>query len=138
MYSGFIGFIRGMLSEPDGRPSSTRVLMFVFSGFTCWLLWRIFWHIFGIADTTQLTIWLSNMPILITVLMGLITLPYTINQGALAVTNSVKAVAARSTQANSAVAASIDSKLTDIAKKVQGAIVIPAPEPAHGSEGPKG
>ena len=77
----FLRWLRGVLSEPDGTPSSTRVLMYAFSVFSMWLLWHCFYHIFQLTDVTQITIWLSNMPMLIASLIGLIALPYGINKG---------------------------------------------------------
>lgn len=76
----FLNWLRGVLSEPDGSPSSTRVLLFAFSIFSMWLITKCFNHIFQLQDLTQLGIWLANMPMLITTLMGLISLPYAINK----------------------------------------------------------
>jgi hypothetical protein len=125
----FREFTRGMFSEPDGTPSSSRVLMYIFAGFTLWLLWKIIWHIFGITDTTQLTIWLSNLPLLITALMGLIALPYTINKGAGAMSETFSGIAnmmasAKQVQLN----ANIEGKISDMVKKAQNAAgVVPPP-----------
>jgi hypothetical protein len=77
----FLRWLQGVLSEPDGTPSSTRVLMYAFSVFSMWLVWHCFNHIFQLNDITQLTVWLSNMPMLIASLLGLIALPYGINKG---------------------------------------------------------
>lgn len=137
---GIKNFIRGVLSEADGTPSSTRVLMFVFSIFTLWLLVKIFFHIFAIADTTALTIWLSNIPLLITALMGLIALPYTINKGAGAITETFSGLAnmmasAKQVQLN----ANISDKLTEAIRKVQGgSVAVPGASSDTGSNGPKG
>lgn len=77
----FLRWLRGVLSEPDGTPSSTRVLMYAFSIFSMWVIWHCFNHIFQLTDVNQITIWLSNMPMLLTAFMGLIALPYGINKG---------------------------------------------------------
>jgi hypothetical protein len=74
-------YLQALVSEPDGSPSSTRFLMFVFSIFSMHLIWRCFYHIFTLHDTTLVTVWLSNMPMLVTTLMGFIALPYGINKG---------------------------------------------------------
>ncbi len=85
----FIEFIKGLFSESDGSPSSTRVLMFLFSMFSCWIIWRILYHVFRISDPTQISIWLANLPMLIGALVALIALPYTVNKG----TNTLSDVA---------------------------------------------
>lgn len=87
----FLKWLRGVLSESDGSPSSTRVLLFSFSAFSMWLIWRCFFHIFQLTDVTQITVWLSSMPYLIAALMGLITLPYGINKGTATLANIVSA-----------------------------------------------
>ena len=88
-----LSFIRGIVSDPDGTPSSTRCLMFVFSLFTLHLLWKIFDHLYQITDVSELSIWLANIPLLIASLIALIALPYTINRGAGAVTDSISSIA---------------------------------------------
>jgi hypothetical protein len=75
------GWLHALVSEPDGTPSSTRVLMFAFSGFSMHLIWGCFRHIYTLSDPIQVSVWLSNMPMLITSLIGLIALPYGINKG---------------------------------------------------------
>jgi hypothetical protein len=74
-------YLLGLISEADGTPSSTRFLMFIFSFFSMHLIWRCFYHIFTLHDQTLVTVWLSNMPMLITTLIGFIALPYGINKG---------------------------------------------------------
>lgn len=54
--------------------------MGVFSVFTMLVLWRIFRHVLYMTDAVVLNIWLSNIPLIIASLMGLISLPYTINR----------------------------------------------------------
>ncbi len=142
-------FAKGIFCERDGTPSSTRVLMYIFAFFSINLLGRIFSHIYRITDTTQLTIWLSNMPLLITALMGLIALPYTINKGAGAVSETFSGLAnmmasAKQVQTNT----NLEGKLTDLVKKAQGqnnasssttpTTPTPMPNVQVGSSGPKG
>ena len=79
--SGFVGWCIDVVSDPEGNPSSTRILMFVFSIFSMILIWRCFFHIFQLNNTVEVTIWLSNMPTLVASLIGLISLPYGINKG---------------------------------------------------------
>lgn len=145
---GSKNFVKGVFSEPDGTPSSTRLLMFIFSAFSLWLIYRIFKHVFGLSDTTTLTIWLSNVPLILTALMGLIALPYTINRGAGAITETFSGIAnmmasAKQVQMN----ATLEGKLTDIVKKVQGGMgdgnapappAAPAAPQATGTDGTKG
>jgi len=76
-----LGWLHALVSEPDGTPSSTRVLMFVFSAFSMHLIWGCFRHIYTLTDPMQVSVWLANMPMLITALIGLIALPYGINKG---------------------------------------------------------
>lgn len=77
-----ISWIRRLFSEDNGTtPSSSRVLMFIFSIFSIYLDWRIFYHIFRLNDTAQLGVWLANLPMLIGSEIGLIALPYTVNKG---------------------------------------------------------
>jgi hypothetical protein len=81
MFKRVSSWIHALVSEPDGTPSSTRVLMFAFSAFSMHLIWRCFAHILALTDPVQISTWLSNMPMLITSLIALIALPYGINKG---------------------------------------------------------
>jgi hypothetical protein len=81
MFKRVLSWLHALVSEPDGTPSSTRVLMFSFSLFSMHLIWRCFFHIYQLKDPMQVSVWLSNMPMLITALIGLIALPYGINKG---------------------------------------------------------
>lgn len=74
-------WLRGVMSEPDGTPSSTRVLLFVFSLFSIGVIGYIVYHVTHITDVVIIGIFLSNLPLLIASLMGLIALPYGINKG---------------------------------------------------------
>jgi cytochrome c oxidase assembly factor CtaG len=70
-----------MLSEPDGTPSSSRCLLFILAFFTMWIIWRVIHHVFTLTDPAIITIYMSNLPLLVTTLIGLMAAPYTINQG---------------------------------------------------------
>jgi hypothetical protein len=98
-----------------------------------WLIWRLFWHIIRLADTTQLTIWLSNVPLIIAALCGLIVLPYTVNKGSEAMGTVFSGVAsvmaaAKQTQTNTALTGQITTAVSNIN----------TPPSAVGSSGPKG
>lgn len=134
-------WIRGVLSEPDGTPSSTRVLMYIFSFFSMWLLWRCFYHIFRLTDATLVTIWLSNMPMLVTTLIGLIALPYGINKGSATFSDIANMIAnARTNNVNTAISGSLSELKGMFAKQQTGpAPAAPStPPPATGSSGVKG
>jgi len=76
-----LAFVRGLISEPSGEPSSTRVLMFLFSFFTMWVVQRIIYHVTHLTDVAMVSVYLSNLPIVLTALIGLIAAPYAINKG---------------------------------------------------------
>ena len=76
-----------------------------------WLLWRCFYHIFRLHDPTLVTIWLSNMPLLVTTLVGLISLPYGINKGS-ATFSDIATMVANAKQGN--LQASIGGNLSDL------------------------
>jgi hypothetical protein len=147
----FLKWLRGVLSEPDGTPSSTRVLMYAFSVFSMWLLWRCFFHIFRLTDPTLVTIWLSNMPMLVTTLIGLIALPYGINKGSATFSDIANMVtAAKTNNVNTAITGTLgDLKGMFVKQAVMpGQETPPAPAavaaapakpaPATGSAGIKG
>jgi hypothetical protein len=127
---GFKNFAKSAFQESDGTTSSSRTMMFIFSCFTMWLLWRVFWHVFRISDTTQLTVWLSNLPPLIAALCGLIVLPYTVNQGSQAMQSTFQGIASVMSAAKQAQANS--SLVSRAAGAVQDASV------GAGSDGAKG
>jgi hypothetical protein len=84
-----MGFLREAFSD-KGQPSSARLLMGVFSLFSMFVLWRIISHMLRLSDTGHndtLTIWLSNLPLLITSLCVLIALPYSVGKGAGAISD---------------------------------------------------
>lgn len=112
----FFQFLRAMMSEADGTVSVTRSLMAAFSFFSMWLIWRIFWHIFHLHDLAQLTMWISNIPILIASFCGLIALPYTINKGAGAITDTFSGIANLMAQKNT----TVQNQLNDLLKAQQG------------------
>ena len=101
--NSLLNWIRELLSD-NGDPSSTRVLMFIFSFFTMHLIWRCFYHIYQLTDLAIIGIWLANMPLLITSCMGLISLPYALSKGTSAITgiaNSMANVKTSNTQTTS-------------------------------------
>jgi hypothetical protein len=100
--NALLKFIAGILSESDGSPSSTRTLMYIFSFFSMWLIWRLFYHIIRIQDAATLSIWLSNMPLLITTLIGLISLPYAVNRGTSTLSDLAGMIAAVQAKSKSA------------------------------------
>jgi hypothetical protein len=102
--------------------------MFIFSIFSIWLDWRIFYHIFRITDTTAISVWLGNLPMLIGAQIGLIALPYTVNKG----TSTLSDVAGMfaNLKANSQVQTVLSNST------VQG--VLQKVGPKTGSSGPKG
>ena len=77
----FLRWLRGVLSEADGTPSASRFLMFLFSVFSMMVIGWIVYHITYITDVVIIGIYLANLPLLITSLLGLIALPYGINKG---------------------------------------------------------
>jgi hypothetical protein len=74
-------FVQGLLSESDGTPSSTRVLLFVFATFSVCALSAIVHHMIRLTDIGLLGAWLAAFPVIVGVFSGLIVLPYTINRG---------------------------------------------------------
>jgi hypothetical protein len=83
MFRKILSYAHSLLSDSDGTPSSTRVLMYLFSLFSMHLLWGCFRHIYTLTDTMQVSVWLTNMPMLITALCALIALPYAINKSSI-------------------------------------------------------
>jgi TRAP-type C4-dicarboxylate transport system permease small subunit len=124
-----LDWIRRLFSEDDGvTPSSSRVLMFIFSIFSIWLDWRIFYHVFRIQDTTAISVWLGNLPMLIGAEIGLIAMPYTVNKG----TSTLSDVAGMF--ANLKANSQVNTVLSN--SSVQAVIAKVAPK--TGSAGPKG
>src|SRR5271170_7970792 len=122
-------WIRRLFSEDDGvTPSSARVLMFIFSIFSMWLDWRIFYHVFRIQDATAVSVWLGNLPMLIGAEIGLIAMPYTVNKG----TSTLSDVAGMfaNLKANSQVQTVLSSSTAQA--------VLAKVAPKTGSSGPKG
>jgi hypothetical protein len=75
-------FVQGVFSEADGTPSSTRILMFLFSLFSMGVIGSVVHHMILVKDAAILAIWITAFPGIVTVLIGLIVTPYTINKGA--------------------------------------------------------
>ena len=127
----FLKWLRGVLSEPDGTPSGLVVLMYAFSVFSMWLLWRCFYHIFQLHDPTMVTIWLSNMPMLVTTLIGLIALPYGINKGTATFSDIANMVtAARTNNVNTAITGTLGDLKGMFAKQQTATAPDPPPAPA--------
>lgn len=74
-------FVQGLLSESDGTPSSTRLLMLTFAVWTIVVLSCVVHHMVFLIDLQVLTAWLAAFPVISGVLAGLITLPYSVNRG---------------------------------------------------------
>jgi hypothetical protein len=55
--------------------------MFLFSFFTMWVVQRIIYHVTHLTDVAMVSVYLSNLPIVLTALIGLIAAPYAINKG---------------------------------------------------------
>ncbi len=81
-WQGAAKFWNGLFREADGTPSSTRVLMYALAVFSCAVIGFMVHHMLRITDPAALGTWLSNLPIVITALIGLITVPYGVNRGA--------------------------------------------------------
>ncbi len=77
-----LSFVRGVFSESDGTPSSTRLLMATFSAFSSYIIFIIVRHLLTIKDPAILALWLTSFPGIVIVLVGLISTPYTVNKGA--------------------------------------------------------
>jgi hypothetical protein len=93
MWDEIKSWVHALLSEDNGTPSSSRVLMFLFSLFSITVVWECFHHIFGLKDTTQIGLWLAAIPPIIKALVGLVSLPYGINKSHSAFTTIVKYIA---------------------------------------------
>ena len=76
---GSASFIRGVFSD-QGEPSSSRILTFVLAIAVVVFLGGVFRHICRLTDATQLGLFLSNLPLIIGALIGLMAAPYTINK----------------------------------------------------------
>ncbi len=83
-----MSIIREFVSGEDGTISSSRVLMYVFSIFSMVIIGLIVNRILSSDNPAVIGMYLSNLPFVITSLMGLISLPYGINKSAAAVFSS--------------------------------------------------
>jgi hypothetical protein len=89
MFSAMWKYLRDAFSD-NGQPSASRLLMGIFSLFTITILYKTFSHLVKLSEASNgviLTIWLSNLPLIITSLCALIALPYTVSRGASALTD---------------------------------------------------
>ena len=77
----FIGWAKQVLSEKDGTPSASRVLMFIFSFFTMAVIVTILHHVYYMTDVNRVGLWLNAFPYILFALASLIVLPYTVNSG---------------------------------------------------------
>jgi hypothetical protein len=66
--------------------------MFLFSLFTMGALGSIVHHMIRIQDAAVLVIWINAFPGIVTVLIGLIVTPYTVNRGLSTVSSVLTAV----------------------------------------------
>jgi hypothetical protein len=129
-FAGIIDWIRRLFSEDDGvTPSSSRVLMFIFSIFSMWLDWRIFYHVFRLTDPSQVSVWLANLPMLIGAEIGLIALPYTVNKGTSTLSDVAGMFASIKSNAATVAAAAANPTVAAVLQKIA---------PKTGSAGPKG
>lgn len=136
-FNTILGFCNGVLREPDGTPSSTRTLLYIFSAFDMWVIWRIFYHIIhAVKDPNMLSVWLANLPMIIGALIGLAAIPYTVNRGASALSDMAGYLSQLKTgAANPKVQSAINTALAP----APDAPKPPTPAaPAVGSDGPKG
>lgn len=88
-------WIKSAFSE-KGQPSSSRLLMAVFSVFTMAVIWKILSHLLKLSEAgneAMLGVWLSNLPMVISALCLLIALPYTIARGTSAISELAQFVA---------------------------------------------
>lgn len=78
---GILDFFVSMFSD-NGIPSSSRLIMLLFSSATIKIMLIIANRLVSISDPVLLAIWLQNIPLIAAALIGLITAPYAINRGA--------------------------------------------------------
>lgn len=60
-FKGFKGFLRGVFSEADGTPSSSRIFTGIGVGFACGWVTAIVRHSFTLPDFMGLTIFISSL-----------------------------------------------------------------------------
>lgn len=71
--------------EDNGKISSSRIRGIWWDCIVAGLLISIIWHMIHLSDGTRLSIWISNLPIIIFSLIALANSPYGINQAGSAV-----------------------------------------------------
>lgn len=74
-------FLKGVYSESDGTPSSSRILSLILALVASFVLIVVTLHIIKIQDLSILTVWLSSLPLLISSLVLFFTAPYGVNKG---------------------------------------------------------
>lgn len=81
-------FLKSVLAEDEnGKISSGRVRALWWDAVCTVLLSCIVWHVIHLADTARVSIWLSNLPMLIVALIALTNCGYLIGQGSSAIVN---------------------------------------------------
>jgi len=104
-------FLRGLLSESDGSPSSARLLMVVFSVFTVCTVSKIVNRLLTISDPNLLVIFFNALPGYIAACVTLIGCPYAINKSA-GVAHRIADIFAKRQPTE------VLSKLEDVAQKI--------------------
>jgi hypothetical protein len=92
LISTFFGHIKTMLSGNGSGISSARVLMMAFAIFGIYSLNRIFTHMILLKDGILLGMWMSGLPGIGYLLIGLMAVPYTVNKGASSVYDLVTTI----------------------------------------------
>jgi hypothetical protein len=90
-----MNWIKAAFSE-KGQPSSSRLLMAVFSVFTMAVIWKILGHLLKLSaggNAAMLAVWLTNLPLIISSLCLLVALPYTVSRGTSAISDIAQFVA---------------------------------------------
>ncbi len=81
-----VSFLRGAFSD-GGVPSSSRILTSALGFVVVAVIMGLLYHICHLKDNVALGLWLPNLPLIITALVGLMAAPYTINRGTATITD---------------------------------------------------
>lgn len=73
--------------ESDGKLSSSRIRGIWWDVIVAALLISIVWHLVHLSDAARLSIWVSNLPIIIFSMIALANSPYGINQAGSAISS---------------------------------------------------